>query len=395
MLEMKFNLTKDKGSYRIDFTLEGRRKRFYPGTKDELVAKQLIQQMTYEWQIGQFDLSLQSYKLKNKTQPRVKSLTKEKDAIPRTLLELWDRYVTSLHLPPSTRNGHYHAVRQVIRKYNPKASDISWFLELRDVWAVSTWSNRKGYLKSCMAWCIREGIFEGKNPYQSLKSAKKIAVDKIKPFSSEEIFQILQAFDSNKFCHPSSPYKHSHYSSFVRFLFITGCRLGEVTGLTWGCVDFDNATIAVKQALGKDLSAGPNKTRKILKETKTGHVRYIPMNDELFSLLLGLSKPSESKKDINYDCSFVFKGHRGRYIDIASFRRKVWKPILEGLGIQYRYPYQTRHTVLSTVTSSHGLLAAAKLAGHKDLSMVSKHYARYTGNLLDALPTLPVNSEKS
>lgn len=392
---MKFNLTKDKGSYRIDFTLQGKRKRFYPGTKDELVAKQLIQQMTYEWQINQFDLSLQSYKLKNKTQPRVKSLTKKKDATSQTLLELWDRYVASLHLPTSTRNGHYHAVRQVIRKYNPKASDVIWFLELRNDWAVSTWSNRKGYLKSCIAWCIREGVFEGKNPYQNLKPIKKIAIDKIKPFSPEEISQILKAFDSNQFCHPSSPYKHSHYSSFVRFLFVTGCRLGEATGLTWDCVDFNNKTIAIKQALGKDLSLGPNKTRKILKETKTGHVRYIPMNDELFLLLQELSNSSKRKQNINCDCSFVFEGHRGKYVDIASFRRKVWKPILERLDIQYRYPYQARHTVLSAVTSTHGLLAAAKLAGHKDLSMVSKHYARYTGSLLDALPTLPVNSEKS
>lgn len=392
---MKFNLTKDKGSYRVDFTLEGQRKRFYPGTKDEVIAKQLIKQMAYEWQMGQFDLSLQSYKLRQKTQPRVKAFTKKKDDAPVRLLALWDVWVTNLHLAPSTQNGHYHAIRQVIKKYNPQASDVIWFIELREVWAVSTWSNRKSYLKSCMTWCIEEGLFEERNPYQTLKPIKKIAADRIRPFSSEEISQILKAFDSNQFCHPSSPYKHCHYSSFVRFLFITGCRLGEATGLTWDCVDFENATIAIKQALGKDLAAGPNKTRKVLKETKTGHVRYIPLNDELFSLLQGLSTSSERKQIINDGCSFVFKGHKGKYIDIASFRQRVWKPILQKLGIQYRYPYQTRHTVLSTVTSSHGLLAAAKLAGHQDLSMVSKHYARYTGNLLDALPRLPTGSKKS
>ncbi|WP_170943996.1 hypothetical protein [Leptolyngbya sp. BC1307] len=46
---MKFNLTTDKGNYRIDFTLEGKRKRFYPGTQDEVTAKQLIKQMSFDY----------------------------------------------------------------------------------------------------------------------------------------------------------------------------------------------------------------------------------------------------------------------------------------------------------------------------------------------------------
>lgn len=65
---MEFNLTTDKGSYRIDFTLDGKRKRFHPGTKDEITAKQLVAQMTYEWNIGTFDVTLHSYKLRNRIQ---------------------------------------------------------------------------------------------------------------------------------------------------------------------------------------------------------------------------------------------------------------------------------------------------------------------------------------
>lgn len=36
---MNFNLGLDKDRYRIDFTLDGNRKRFYLGTSDELTAK--------------------------------------------------------------------------------------------------------------------------------------------------------------------------------------------------------------------------------------------------------------------------------------------------------------------------------------------------------------------
>lgn len=380
---MKFNLTTDKGNYRIDFTLEGKRKRFYPGTQDEVIAKQLVRQMAYEWDIGKFDFSLTTYRIRSKPQPQSQILSKRKEADPtQLLLTLWDKWVENLHLPPSTKNGHYHYVRQAIKKHNPKDSDVFWFIELRQVWSVSTWAGRKSYLKACIKSSIDEGLFAGKNPYQGLKPLKDTTPDRIKPFSPDEITRILKALDSNQFCHPSSGFNHSHYASFVRFLFITGCRLGEATGLTWNCIDFASRTIIIKQALGRDTATSPNKTRKVMKETKTGKSHHIPMNDDLSALLKGI-QPS--------DCSeFVFTGHRGRYIDTASFRRRVWKPLLEKLGIEYRYPYQTRHTVLSAVTTSHGLLAAAKLAGHKNLDMVSRHYARYTDDLSEVLPSLEI-----
>ena len=368
---MKFSLTCDKGNYRIDCKLDGKRKRFYPGTKDETTAKQIHKQMSYEWELGQFDLSLDRYRLKNRKQQKSETPTKQEvTKQDLKLLELWDRWVESLHLPESTKNGHYHYIRQAIRKHRPKVNEVEWFTDLRETCAPSTWISRRNYLKSCIQWAINEGLFSGKNPYVGLKPRKDREPDKVKPFSPEEISKILKALDTNQFCHPCSHYKHTHYSAFVRFLLITGCRLGEATGLTWDCVDFQNRIITIKQALGRDIANSPNTSRKILKETKTGKVHYIPMNPALFDLLKTI-KPEKTK-------GFVFQGLKGKYSDTGTFRRRVWKPILEKLGIEYRYPYQTRHTVLSAVASSQGLLAAAKLAGHQSLDMVSRHYARFT-----------------
>ena len=380
---MKFNLTCDKGNYRIDFTLEEKRKRFYPGTKDEITAKQILKRMMYEWEFEQFDVSLDRYRLKNRKQQVLLAPTKAKVQKPKhSLLDLWDKWVENLRLPESTRNGHYHYIRQAIKKHNPLAHDVVWLLELREQWSVKTWTDRRNYLKSCIQWAINEGLFSGKNPYVGLKPRKEREPDKVKPFSPEEIGSILQALDTNQFCHPCSHYKHSHYSAFIRFLLITGCRLGEATALSWDCIDSQNRIITIKQALGRDIASSPNTTRKILKETKTGRVHHIPMNEALFGLL-------ESIKTDNAK-GFVFRGHRGKYIDTSSFRRRVWKPVLEKLGIEYRYPYQCRHTVLSAVASSQGLLAAAKLAGHQNLDMVSHHYARFTDQII--LPNFEVES---
>lgn len=106
------------------------------------------------------------------------------------------------------------------------------------------------------------------------------------------------------------------------------------------------------------------------------------MNSALRKVLLN-HKPKDSKPN-----SLVFPGARSKGIlDIDSFR-EVWKQILTGLGIDYRKPYNTRHTALSHIAQDHGLLAAAKVAGHKSLDMVSRHYARFTGDLKDVMPEL-------
>jgi integrase len=134
--------------------------------------------------------------------------------------------------------------------------------------------------------------------------------------------------------------------------------------------------------MGKNLESSPYATRKVRKETKTGETRYLPLSSDLRELLLA-HKTVDAKPD-----SLVFIGARGKgVLDIRAFR-ETWKKVLNGLGLEYRKPYQTRHTALSNIAQNHGLLAAAKVAGHKSLDMVSRHYARFTGDLEDVMPDL-------
>ncbi len=47
---MRFNLSQDKSNYHIDFVLEEQRKRFYPGTSDELIARNTLRRMEFDWE---------------------------------------------------------------------------------------------------------------------------------------------------------------------------------------------------------------------------------------------------------------------------------------------------------------------------------------------------------
>jgi integrase len=62
-------------------------------------------------------------------------------------------------------------------------------------------------------------------------------------------------------------------------------------------------------------------------------------------------------------------------LNTASFRRTVWKPVLAGLKIEYRKPYQTRHTFI-TLALEHGLDAkdVARLVGNS-AEVIYRHYA--------------------
>lgn len=378
---MKFNLNIDKSSYRIDFTLEGKRKRFYPGTSDELTAKNILRRMIFDWEQGQFDLSLESYKLRNRSQRPLKEPKHNEalqDKTTTKLLEIWDTWVEHLNLPARTLNNHYHCCRVMISKAgNPDWNDVAWFLQSKV--GTSTWNTRRRFIKSCIAWAFSNGLLTGNNPWDKLKSRKETKTS-ANPLTLEEIKLVIQAFESNQFCSEYSPYKHSYYTPFLKFLFLTGMRPGEVIALQWKHIDFRNNLIKVSEAMGRDLESSPYATRKIRKETKTGDVRYLPISSTLRELLV-----SCSPKDINPE-SLVFPGARSKgTLDTRTFRR-IWKKVLCGLGLEYRNPYQTRHTALSHVAQNHGLLAAAKVAGHKSIDMVSRHYARFTGDLRDVMP---------
>lgn len=350
---MKFNLNLQKDNYLISFTLNGKQKRFFPGTKDKLTTENIKARMEYEWNQGIFDFTLESYKVKAKN--------KDSQSKDYNLLELWDLWVNALDLPESTKNNHYYQVRQLILKNNPNWQDATWILEYKGEWSSYTFNSRKGFLKTCIKWCINQGLIQGSNPYESLKAKKKDKEDHVQPFSKEEINRIIESFEK------SNPY----YVPFIKFQFLTGARPGETIALQWRHVDFDKRRIYVEQALGRNLAASPNTTAKVLKSTKTGSKGYIPISDSLNDLL-------QTHRILTYknDNDWVFPGKRGDYLDLRNFR-KLWKMTLESLKIPYRYPYQTRHTVLSEVATRQGLLAASKLGRHKNTSMVAKHYARF------------------
>ncbi|WP_242048440.1 MULTISPECIES: site-specific integrase [Nostocaceae] len=181
----------------------------------------------------------------------------------------------------------------------------------------------------------------------------------------EERNAIINAFENNLFCPRSSAFKHSYYTSFVKFLFLTGCRPSEAIALQWKHISQDFRQINFEQAVIK------SETGKLVRQgLKTQERRKFPCNDSLCQLLK-LNKLESASSE-----SFIFPSPKKKVIDIDNFRGRVWKRVINGLGIEYRTLYQTRHTFITHALETGKLDAkdVGRLVGNSP-EIIYQHYA--------------------
>ena len=82
---------------------------------------------------------------------------------------------------------------------------------------------------------------------------------------------------------------------------------------------------------------GSNAHARIRKETKNGKIRLLPMTPDLEALLhpLCINKNADD---------LVFQSPNGLLIDDRMLSRRIFKPVLNKLGIDDRVLYACRHT---------------------------------------------------
>lgn len=105
------------------------------------------------------------------------------------------------------------------------------------------------------------------SPAAAIKVSRKKEEKKPECLSTSEIKKLLT--ESKKSNHPW------HY--IWSLALATGCRSGELHALTWNDIDFEAKQISVSKSF--------NKRQKVVKETKAGYFRTVPINSDLYTLL--------------------------------------------------------------------------------------------------------------
>lgn len=255
----------------------------------------------------------------------------------RSMVEHFEYWVKEYKQMDCNKNVDYYHLRNTLRKWGAFDQDTILSRLNKESFGAKTYNNRLGILKNFSKWLVKQGVWSV-DPLEevSRKRVKKAIKPQRTPFNVEEISAILSAFKENTFCSRASRYPHSYYYPFIYFLFKTGVRPSEAIGLRVRSVDPIGHLIYIKEVLARSIK-GTNANARIRKETKNGKERMLPLTDDLLNVL----QPLIAKKQSD---DLVFLSFSGGAIDDRMFQRRVFKPVLKGLGITDRDLYACRHT---------------------------------------------------
>lgn len=235
---------------------------------------------------------------------------------------------------------------------------------------ISTSNIKKSHklLRQFFEYTEREGYIL-KNPCSNValpknnKSTETIINErktKFQYFNENEIEELLKIF------------KDTRYYNIILFALGTGMRKGEILGLQWSDIDFENKEIHVLHNLSHvaNISENGQKNYSTVLQTpkSTNSIRVIPMSNKIFNLLNSLPFKSD----------YVFCNDKGSHFDI-KWTEKFWHNKLKNTNMKDKRFHDLRHTFATMLLlNGANLIQIKELLGHSSVKITEMY--------LDALP---------
>ena len=216
----------------------------------------------------------------------------------------------------------------------------------------STVNRTMGLLRQCMSEASER--FGTPDAFKGVKRLKGRRSD-VKPFSLTEVERIRTTIRED-------------FQNYMTCRFFTGMRTGEINGLKWKYVDFENDLIKVREVFSAGQAEENAKTESSIRD-----IPMLPMVKE------ALQQQWEQRHP---ECEYVFCSREGNPIDAHNFANRIWYPLLRFLELEKRRPYQTRHTTATLMLASgENPEWIARLMGHANTQMLFTVYSRFVPNL--------------
>lgn len=273
------------------------------------------------------------------TEARIKASVKRYrrvDPVQRelTLNDYWEKYLSmKCDIAENTLVGYIYLYNRHIRNdfgkrpiQSIKYADVKRFYIhlLRYGLHISTLGNVHNIIHPVFDLAMREGNID-KNPSDEVLGEMR----KRKDWGSvhREALTVEQQEALVKYASESYQYRNELLPMLTLFLG-TGMRRGELAGLTWDDVDFNNNTISVNKTLHNHVTLSGHQKYFITFPKTRGSVRDIPMLDDVRDTLEELYKRrhdfnSSDQVEIDGFTDFVFRDLSGKVYDGHRINRML------------------------------------------------------------------------
>jgi integrase len=201
-------------------------------------------------------------------------------------------------------------------------------------------------IRRLINWSIKRRLFNGPNPCNALEMPKfDNTVTNV--LSRDEVKRLLDFLDS---------YSNERTALVVRYALFSGKRRGEILGLRWEDVDFENGLVTYRSWV-----------------TKNGTTQTLPVNSSCLEVLRRCKELEVSE--------WVFPDLDGKHYNRDKISNS-WRWIREKVGLTIRF-HDLRHTYASYLASTGevDIYTLKELLGHKCIEMTQR-YAHLTNSSL-------------
>ncbi len=203
-------------------------------------------------------------------------------------------------------------------------------------------------------------------PYNAASKATPPRTTKKDPnyFQPETVAAILEALESE-------PLK---WRLITHLLIVTGCRRGEIMGLKWEKVDFDNSQVKIDRALVSSKSKGVYE-----ESTKTSDIRHLHLPRETMDLLRQHKREQLRLQLANGDrwlhTGYVFTQDNGDHMNPDSITGWL-KDFSTRHSLPHINPHAFRHTVASVLLANGtDIVTVSKQLGHASITTTESFYS--------------------
>ena len=228
-----------------------------------------------------------------------------------------------------------------------------------------TVKNIHGVLHKALQQAVAVGLLRA-NPTEACVLPRMVH-KQIRPLEKEDVTRFLQAIQGHR------------YELLYQVTLFTGLREGEVLGLKWECVDFENGTILVDKQLRKDQRKGGG---YYFSEPKNNRARYITVAPSVLELLRRQQRKQQAQKDLLgegwEESGLVFTNELGQHLAYRTVY-DCFKRIVRSIGCPDTRFHDLRHTyAVMALESGDDFKTVQENLGHHAASFTLDVYGHVT-----------------